>query len=102
MPLFLEISKHNPESCPLVNEKVRKLNVDLMAKWDELSKKYNIKTVGMWASLSEHLMVAVYDAPNYEALVKVSMEPEVMNWGCYSTTEIRQVLTGEEAVKMMT
>jgi hypothetical protein len=101
MPLFLQISKHSSESCPFINEKVKKATMDLMAKWEELSKKYKVKTVGMWASPAEHFMVAVYDAPSWEALFKMSMEPELMKWGPYNTTEMRQVFTAEEVMKMM-
>ena len=101
MPLFLQTSKHNPESCPFHNETVKKATADLMAKWDVLGKKYNVKTVGMWVSEPEHFLVAVYDAPNWEVLVKMSMEPELMTWSGYNITETRQVFTAEEIMKMM-
>jgi len=83
------------------NEKVKKLTADLMAKMDSITKKYGIKVVGGWASMPEHLMVMVYDAPSMEALLKLSMEPEVMAWGGYHTTEIRPVMTIEESMKIM-
>jgi hypothetical protein len=62
------------------NEKVKKATVDLMTKMGPLTKKHGIKVVGSWASIPEHLVVAVYDAPNMEALLKFAMEPEVMSW----------------------
>jgi len=101
MPIFLQISKHNPESCPMHNEKAKKATVDLMMKMDELTKKHKIKIVGMWNSMPEHLVVVVVDAPNAEVLNKFGMEPEVMTWSGYNTTEIRQVITGEESLKLM-
>jgi uncharacterized protein with GYD domain len=85
----------------MLNEKAMKANVDLMAKMDELSKKYGIKTVGIWTSMPDHLVVAVYDAPSWEALYKMGMEPEVMTWGSYNTTEMRQVMGMEEVMKFM-
>jgi hypothetical protein len=99
--LFLMISKHSPESCPFNNEKVKKLNVAAMAKSDQINKKYGIKTVGEWVSMPEHLMVAVYDAPSLEALMKVSREPELMSVLMYSTTEIHPVMTLEEGMKSL-
>jgi uncharacterized protein with GYD domain len=99
--LFVMISKHSPESCPYNNEKMRKLNAAAMAKSDQINKKHGVKTIGEWVSMPEHLMVAVYDAPSLEALMKVSMEPEIMNVLMYSTTEVHPVLTMEEAMKLI-
>jgi hypothetical protein len=48
--LFLQISRHNPESCPMHNEKAKKATVDLMANMDRLFEKHGIKTVGSWHS----------------------------------------------------
>jgi hypothetical protein len=99
--LFLQISKHAPESCPMHNEKVKKATADLMAKMDELTKKYGIKIVGGWNAPSDHSVVVVYDVPSFEALMKFSMEPEVMDWSGYHTTESKAVLTFEESMKIM-
>lgn len=99
--LFLQISRHAPESCPMHNEAVKKATVDLMAKMEELTKKYGIKVVGGWNAMQQHLIVVVYDAPNLEALLKFSMEPEAMVWSSYHTTENIPVMTTEESMKMM-
>jgi len=90
--LFLQISRHSPESCPLHNEKVKKTFVDLMAKMERLGKKYGIKMVGSWTATPQHLIVSVYDAPSLEALLKFSMEPEVMAWMSHHTTETMPVM----------
>ena len=99
--LFLQISKHAPESCPMHNEKVKKASVDLMAKMDQLTKKHGIKVIGGWHSPGEHFFAVVYDAPNMEALLKLSMEPEVMTWSSYHTSEMRPVMTLEESMKLL-
>jgi len=99
--LFLQISKHSPESCPIHNEKTKKALADLMAKMGPLTKKHGIRLVGSWTSTPEHLIVSVYDVPNMEALMKFSMEPEVMNWLAYNTTETRPVMTLEEVMKLL-
>jgi hypothetical protein len=99
--LFLQTSKHAPESCPMHNEKVKKASIDLMAKMDHLTKKHGIKVIGGWHSSPDHSFVMVYDAPNMEALLKFSMEPEVMIWSAYHTTEIKPVMTIEESMKFL-
>jgi hypothetical protein len=99
--LFLQIAKHTPESCPMHNEKTKKVFADLMAKMGPLTKKHGIKLVGSWTSMPEHLIVNVYDAPNMETLMKFAMEPEAMNWAAYNTTETRPVMTTEEVMKFL-
>jgi len=51
--------------------------------------------------MPEHLIVMVIDAPNMEALMKFAMEPEVMNWSGYHTTETMPVMTVEESMKLL-
>ena len=66
---------------------------DLMNKMDKLLKKYGVKVVGAWTSIPEHTNIAVYDAPSMEAMFKFSMEPEVMAWLGYNTTELKPIMT---------
>ena len=99
--LFLQTSKHTPESCPMHNEKAKKVFADLMAKMGPLAKKHGIKLVGSWTSVPEHLIVNVFDAPNMEALMRFAMEPEVMSWLAYNTTETRPVMIIEEVMKVL-
>jgi len=99
--LFLQTSKHAPESCPMHNEKTKKVLADFMAKMGQLAKKHGIKLVGSWTSMPEHLIVNVFDAPNMETLMKFLMEPEAMNWSAFNTTETRPVWTTEEAMKLL-
>ncbi len=101
MPLFLQISKHSPESCPMHNEKTKKALTDLTAKMDKLTKKHGIKMVGSWVSMPEHLMVTLYDAPSMEALMKASMEPEAMAWSVWNTAQTMPVATIEEVMKLL-
>jgi muconolactone delta-isomerase len=99
--LYLQITRHSIESCPMNNEKVKKATLNCMAKMEQINKKYGIKVVGMWSSPPEHMEWSVYDAPSMEALIKVSMEPEVMSYLKYNITEIHPVMTVEESVKLM-
>jgi uncharacterized protein with GYD domain len=99
--LYLQIAKHTAESCPMHNEKVKKVFVDSYNKMGQLAKKYGIKIVGSWAYMPEHFMVAVIDSPSLEALMKFSMEPENMAFAGYNTIETRPVMTLEEAMKLL-
>jgi len=99
--LFLQISRHSPESCPSHNEKAKKATVDLMAKTDQLTKKYGIKMIGGWSAMPDHMEVIVFDAPNLEAVMKFAMEPEMIAWMGYNTSELRPVITLEETMKLM-
>jgi uncharacterized protein with GYD domain len=99
--LFLNIFKHSPESCPMHNEKTKKVTIDLMANMDKLTKKYGIKTVGSWHSFPTHTVVAVYDAPSMEAMMKFSMEPVILAFLAYNHSEMLPVTTVEEGMKLL-
>jgi phage-related tail protein len=100
MPLYLQIQRHNPESCPVHNEKTKKIATTLMSKLGQLTKKHGIKIVGAWHSAEEHETVMVYDVPSIEAAQKFMMEPEVMDWIAYNTSQTKLVTTLEEAAKL--
>jgi hypothetical protein len=97
--LFLQISKHAPESCPLNNEKAMKINKSLNSNLDKLLRKYGVKMVGGWHDPNNHRFVMVWDA-SFEALMKLSMEPEMIAWGGFHNTEICPVMTFEESAKL--
>jgi hypothetical protein len=96
--LFLQISRHSPESCPLNSEKAMKASGDLWRKMDELNKKHGVKLVGGWHDGGNHRFVMVWDA-SFEALMKLSMEPEWMAWGALHNNELSPVMTLEESAK---
>jgi|APFre7841882654_1041346.scaffolds.fasta_scaffold00017_2 hypothetical protein len=100
MPLYMHIQRHNPESCPVNNEKVKKIAINLTSKMEQLHKKHGIKVVGAWHSAEDHEMITVYDVPNREALHKFMMEPEAMAWNAYHTSQTKSITTIEEAMKM--
>ena len=97
--LFLQISKHAPESCPLNNEKAMKASRAVNAKLEELTKKHGVKLVGGWHDTGNHRFVMVWDA-SFEALMTLSMEPEMMTFGALHNNEICPVMTFEESAKL--
>jgi hypothetical protein len=72
-----------------------------MAKTDKIMKKYRVKMIGSWVAMPEHLQVLVFDAPNMETVMKMGMEPEVMAWLSYNTSELIPVMTLEESMKLL-
>jgi len=101
MPTFLMISRHSPENCPLNNEKMKAMTLELPDKLGRLEKKHGVKRVGAWTVVPEHLLVWVYEAPSSEALQKFSMEPELLKWMAFNTSEIKLAMTLEESMKLL-
>jgi uncharacterized protein with GYD domain len=85
----------------MFNEKARKTALAYMNKMDAWTKKYGVKVVATASILPEHLHVMICEAPNLEAIQKVSMEPEAMAMGAYSTTEVKLALNMEETMKLL-
>ena len=101
MPTFLIISRHSPENCPLNNEKMKFMTLELPGKLGGLEKKHGVNRVGAWTVIPEHLLVWVYEAPSSEALQKFSMEPELLKWMAFNTSEIKLAMSLEESMKLL-
>ena len=101
MATFLIISRHSPENCPMNNEKMKKMTLELPDKLGGLEKKHGLKRVGVWTVIPEHLLVWVYEAPSSEALQKFSMEPEIARWMAWNTSEIKLAMSLEESNKLL-
>ncbi|HVP16756.1 MAG TPA: DUF3303 family protein [candidate division Zixibacteria bacterium] len=99
--LHMLFMKHTAESCPMHEEKIRKLYMEFYDQMGPLMKKYGIKMVGAWSSMSDHLSVAVLDVPSQEAMVRFWMEPAAMAFAGYLTIETRPVMTLEETMKFL-
>jgi hypothetical protein len=101
MPIFLIISRHSPENCPMNNEKMKRMTLELPEKLGGLEKKHGIERVGVWTVIPEHLLVWVYEAPSSELLQKFSMEPEIAKWMAWNTSEIKLAMSLEESMKLL-
>jgi len=101
MPIFLVISRHSPESCPMFNEKARKVYMDYLSKLEGRLKQHGGKMLGGYSVHTEHLGIMIFEAPSLEAFQKYSMEPEVMALSEYSTYEVKMAESIEEAMKLM-
>ncbi len=66
-----------------------------------LMTKHNIKLVGGWASVFEHMYAVVYDVPNMEAFLAFSMEPEIMSLNQYNDNEVLPVMTLDDVMNLL-
>jgi hypothetical protein len=101
MPIFLIISRHSAENCPLNNEKMKTMTLELPAKLVGLEKKHRVKRIGAWTVVPEHLLIWVYEAPSSDALQEFSMEPEIVKWMAWNTSEIKLAMSLEESMKLL-
>jgi hypothetical protein len=101
MAIFLIISRHSAENCPLNNEKMKSMTLALPDKLGGLEKKHGVTRVGAWTVIPEHLLVWVYEAPSSEALQNFSMEPEIVKWMAWNTSEIKLAMSFEESMKLL-
>jgi hypothetical protein len=101
VPIFLIISRHSAENCPLNNEKMKNMTLELPAKLVGLEKKHRVKRIGAWTVVPEHLLIWVYEAPSSDALQEFSMEPEMVKWMAWNTSEIKLAMSLEESMKLL-
>jgi hypothetical protein len=101
MPTFLLISRHNPESCWMFNEKNRQIYADLFGRLEEILKKHQVTMIGCWFDIPGHALYEVYDAPSLDSFQKMGMEPEIASWSSFNTTQIITVSPLEKIREMM-
>jgi len=99
MPTFLMISKHSTADCPIHNGKMRKLSMEVMKKTEELNKKIGAKDIGSWVDMPTHTIYNLIEAPSAEAFQKTMMDPIMVEWLAHNETEIKMIMTEEEAAK---
>jgi hypothetical protein len=101
MPAIIMFQRHSAENCPMNNEKMKKMAIEIMGRLPALLAKHGIKNAGMWGVPQEHLNVIVYEAPSLDAFLKLQREPEIMKWVAQQTTEIKVAMTLEESMKLL-
>jgi hypothetical protein len=99
--LFMMVATHSPESCPALNPKFRAATLTWFEKIDALSQKYGIKNIGFWNDHPGHTVYNVFDAPNLDAVMGLSMEPEYHAMLGFQTMRVFPVLSGEQVYTMI-
>lgn len=95
------ISRHDAADCPAHNAENRKVTLEAFSKMEELTAKHGIKIVGIWNIHSEHLTVQVVEAPSFEAVMAMSIEPPNMKLMNFETAEVKLAQTGQEMMQRM-
>jgi hypothetical protein len=57
VPVFLIVTRHSAENCPLNNEKMKKMTLELSDKLGGLEKKHGVKRIGACTAVPEHLLI---------------------------------------------
>jgi len=97
----LMISKHSPESCPLNNEKAKKMSGEIADKMPKLTKKHGLKMIGGYSVVPEHTILMIFESPTSDAFQKFAMEPDMMKWIAANTTKIKMAMTLEESMRLL-
>jgi len=101
MPIFIAISRHSPESCPITNEKERKFAMEAFARTEELTKKHGIKELGSYVVMPEHAIYMIMEAPSADAMLKYMSEPFMVQFLAHSMNEMKVAMTMEEGMKLV-
>ena len=101
MPVFMITSQHTAESCPMNNEKERKMFLEASGKMGELTNKHNIKPVGNYVSMPDHTTYMILEAPSSDAFQQFMAEPSIIQMLAKSTSTVKSVNALEDAVKML-
>jgi hypothetical protein len=89
--LFGVFAVHSPESCPLNNEKSKKIFLGIDKKLKNSIEKHNIeKLVGFYMSVLEHEWIIILDAKNAH-----DIETMCIDVGISSTSTVKIVPLNE-------
>ena len=98
MTLFVVISSHTPDQCPISNEKARKAFGADPAPMMALGQKLGVRPIIGPLISAEHRTFVVMEAPRVEAVREFLVQTGLVQW---NTNEIIHVVTQEESLKEM-
>ena len=93
--LYMLISTHSPENCPMGNLEMAKKAQSAWQNAEVVGKKLGVTTKGSWASIGPHKTFMLLDAPNEFAINQMGMELGLIAW---NTSDIYPVMTMEEGM----
>ncbi len=98
--LFGVFAVHSPESCPLNNQKSRKIFLDIQNKMKANARKFNIsKVIGFYMSVLEHEWIIILDAKNAHDIEQLCIAVGI---SAISTVKIVPINDFKVAVKRLT
>ncbi len=92
---FVVISEHPPNLCPTSNAKTRELMKQGMKEIPTLAQKLGLKIITLNVFGTDHIVMAVVEAADIEAVRNFVMESRLVQW---NTTRIHPTWTMEEAM----
>ena len=101
MPIFVLITKHSPENCPMFNAKSMKVYMEAMKKNDALMKKHKVKLLAGAEVPNEHTSYEIFEAPSFEVFKEFGMEPAIIAMGQFLTMEVKPAMSPEEIAQML-
>ncbi len=98
--LFGVFAVHSPESCPLNNQKSRKIFLEIQNKMKANVRKFKItKVIGFYMSVLEHEWIIILDAKNAHDIEQLCIAVGISS---ISTVKIVPMNDFRVAVKRLT
>jgi hypothetical protein len=95
MSQFVVIAEHAPELCPTSNKMTREMMAQGAKVIPELSKKLGINILTLRVFGPDHIVLAVVEADDIEAVRDFLFESRLIQW---NTTRIHATYSLEEAL----
>ncbi len=92
---FVVFAEHPPELCPMSNAKTRQMLKQGAKEMPELAKKLGVKIVTMNVYGPDHVILAVMEATDIEAVRNFILQSRLIQW---NTTKINATWSFEDAM----
>jgi len=96
--LYMIVSKHSPESCPVANITTREKLVSANQHLNDVTKALGVNVIGTWTDMPAHMVFMLVDAPKPEALSKMAVELHLADW---NTSITHPIITLQEAMTQL-
>lgn len=90
--LVMQVAEHRPEVCPVYNDEYKSVTLKWFESVDRLCAKSGIKMLGFWTDHPAHRVFMLYDTPSMDAMMGMSMQPEVVAMLAFQTIKTFPVL----------
>lgn len=88
--------KHSVESCPMFNAEVLGKFKEVIGKREEVATKHEVKVLGAWTSILDHLIFYFVEAPSQTAVENYFKE---IGFAFWNDIEVRQVKQVEDVLR---
>ncbi|MGA2790519.1 MAG: hypothetical protein ABSF00_07110 [Candidatus Bathyarchaeia archaeon] len=92
---FVVFAEHPPELCPMSNAKTRQMMKQGAKEMPDLAKKLGVKIVTMNVYGPEHVILAVMEATDIEAVRNFILQSRLIQW---NTTKINATWSFEDTL----